>query len=55
MRKFLLAGTAIGCLLSAQPASAGLLSNVLKPATSTATTVLATVLPPANGLVLDVR
>lgn len=53
MRKFLLAGTAIGCLLSAQPASAGLLSNVLKPATSTATTVLATVLPPANGLVLD--
>jgi hypothetical protein len=52
MRKFLLAGTALGCLLSAEPASAGLLSNILKPVTSMVTTTVSTVLP-ANGLVLD--
>jgi hypothetical protein len=49
MRKYLLASAALGCLLSAQPASAGLLSSVLKPVTTTVSTVL----PPANDLVLD--
>lgn len=53
MRKFLLAGTAVGCLLSAQPASAGLLSNILKPVTSTVTTTVSTILPVTNGLILD--
>lgn len=53
MRKFLLAGTALGCLLSAPPASAGLLSNILKPVTSTVTNTVGTVLPGNSGMVLD--
>src|SRR5690348_1920434 len=53
MRRILLAGTAIGCLFAAQPASAGLLSNIVNPVTSTASSVVTTVLPVNNGLVLD--
>ncbi|MGN6515383.1 MAG: S8 family peptidase [Rhizomicrobium sp.] len=53
MRKALLAGVALGCLLCADTASAGLLSNIVKSATSTTSSVVSTVLPGSNGFVLD--
>src|ERR1700761_5678852 len=53
MRKYLLAGAAIGSLLSVHPASANLLSNIRQPLTSTVGSTVSTILPVTNGLVLD--